>query len=82
MDDLGVSPNWDFMPPWVQNLLQTAAGTAMMVGLVVLVIALIIAGVGLAFARSQACTAWARTPRCNCSRPWAAPSLSPERRRW
>jgi heme/copper-type cytochrome/quinol oxidase subunit 2 len=53
MDDLGVSPNWDFMPPWVQSLLQTAAGTAMMVGLVVLVIALIIAGVGLAFARSQ-----------------------------
>jgi hypothetical protein len=53
VDDLGVRPNWEFLPPWVQNLLQTAAGTAMMVGLVVLVIALIIAGVGLAFARTH-----------------------------
>jgi hypothetical protein len=52
-EDLGVSPNWDFLPPWVQDLLQTAAGTAMMVGFVVLVIALVIAGVGIAFARSQ-----------------------------
>jgi hypothetical protein len=49
----GITPNWDFLPPGVQGMFESAAGTALMIGLGICVIGFVVAGVRLLFARSN-----------------------------
>lgn len=49
--DPGVRPSWDLVPPWLKELFQNAAGTVVAGGLVIGVIAFVIAAVMLYFAR-------------------------------
>lgn len=48
----GITPNWEFLPPGVRSLFESAAGTALMIGLAICVIGFVVAGVRLLFARS------------------------------
>jgi len=48
----GITPNWEFLPPGVQGMFESAAGTALMIGLGICVIGFVVAGVRLLFARS------------------------------
>jgi hypothetical protein len=48
----GIRPNWDFLPPGVKGMFESAAGTALMIGLGICVIGFVVAGVRLLFARS------------------------------
>jgi hypothetical protein len=49
----GIRPNWDFLPPGVRSMFESAAGTALMIGLGICAIGFIIAGVRLLFARTH-----------------------------
>ena len=49
--DPGVRPSWDLVPPWLRTLFQDAAGTVVSGGLVIGVIAFVVAAVMLFFAR-------------------------------
>jgi hypothetical protein len=48
----GITPNWEFLPPGVRGMFESAARTALMIGLGICVIGFIVAGVRLLFARS------------------------------
>lgn len=56
-----VRPTSDFLPPWVMELLTSATGTAVMIGLIICVIGFVIAGVLLVVSRGQGQNSDAKT---------------------